>query len=906
MRWIAILGLAATLFDEVWAQSVPRGFSYQAVARDAGGQLLNRRNVAVRFALRSGSPQGQIVYAEIHNVQTDEFGLFSLNIGRGTPVAGQFGAVHWASGNVYLQVEIDPNGGQNYVSMATVELMTVPFAMVADTVLRGGAGTVSEPPLTGTGTSANPFRIAPGATGNVLVWTGTRWEAGAAPDAGWGSQTAAVSPPLLGNGTAADPIRFHLPGGQTGALTWNGFEWTAQPLTVSVGAALAGNGSAAAPLNLSGQGAGLGQVLKWNGTAWVPGNDDVDFGAGPLFVSPRIAGNGTPGSPLDLAGQNAAVGQVLKWNGATWAPGDDAGWAYTPGAGINIVGAEISAADAVVGNEVAGATSGGGLVRAGDGTAAAPYTLGLPVAGVAPGQVMQWNGSAWAPQNLPSQNITLNGAYGLTVTPATGTVFTVGLPPGSQNGQVLRWNGNFWTAQSIPDAPTYTAGNGISIAGNVISQTIWNEGNGNAFRTTGRVGVGTPNPFAVLDLTENTVFDLPHLSLFEVGDDFSRLYFENSATNRLWGLFARPASANSVGRLNFYYSDGDQDILSLTHEGRAGVGTTDPDPEGKFHVFTGYKHAGVFQTDHAHNDCAVVDAFYDGTGPFDAAAVRGGAMPVPGKGFGGKFYGGNIGAAGFVAQDFNNAYALIGLYGESAAVSFNTGTRIGVYGLADGGQYSIGLYGTGIGAPSNRAALLEGNTEVVGFLAKSAGTFKIDHPLDPENKYLYHSFVESPDMMNVYNGNALTDENGRTVVELPGYFEALNKDFRYQLTAVGARATLWVEKEIDNNRFVVASDVPGVKVSWQVTGVRKDPFAEAYRVKAEVEKPADERGTLLHPEVYGQGPEKAFAAKFRPAPGVGAAYSRHQTQSGKRDGGRYSPSSSVSEPQNARENRRGN
>ncbi len=898
MRWMAILGLAATLCNEVGAQSVPRGFSYQAVARDASGQLIGRRNVAVRFALRTGSPQGQIVYAETHNVQTDDFGLFSLNIGRGTPVAGQFGAVNWTAGNIFLQVEIDPGGGQNYVSMATVELLTVPFAMVADTVLKGGAGTVSELPLTGTGTAVNPFRIAPGSPGNVLVWNGTRWESGTAPDAGWGTQTAAVLPPLLGNGTAQDPIRFHPPGGQTGALTWNGVEWTTQPLSVSTTPALSGNGTPQEPIDIAGQGATPGQVLKWNGNAWTPGNDDVEFGAGPLNVSPRIAGNGTPASPLDLAGQNAAVGQVLKWNGNAWAPDDDQGQIYTPGNGINIVGGQISAADAVVGNEVTGATTNGGLVRSGDGSGASPYTLGLPVSGVAPGQVMQWNGSAWTPQNLPSQNITLNGAYGLTVTPTTGTVFTLGLPPGSQNGQVLRWNGNFWTAQSIPDAPAYTAGNGISISGNVISQTIWNENAGNAFRTAGRVGVGTPNPFAVLDLTENTNFDLPHLSLFEVDNDFSRLYFENAASNRLWGIFGRPASNNTVGRLNFYYSDGDQDILSLTHDGRAGVGTTDPDPEGKFHVFTGYKYAGVFQTDHANDECAVVDAFYDGTGAFDATGVRGGALPVAGKGFGGKFYGGNIGAAGFVAQDFGNAYALIGLYGEAAAVNVNEGTRIGVYGLADGGRFSIGLYGTGVGAPSNRAALLEGNTEIIGFLSKSAGTFKIDHPLDPENKYLYHSFVESPDMMNVYNGNVVTDENGRAVVELPSYFEALNKDFRYQLTPVGARATLWVEREIENNRFLVASDVPGVKVSWQVTGVRKDPFAEAYRVKAEVEKPADERGTLLHPEVYGQGPEKAFAAKFRPAPGVrNKVYIRPQTQNGKRDGRQRSESSSVPEAQ---------
>jgi hypothetical protein len=77
------------------------------------------------------------------------------------------------------------------------------------------------------------------------------------------------------------------------------------------------------------------------------------------------------------------------------------------------------------------------------------------------------------------------------------------------------------------------------------------------------------------------------------------------------------------------------------------------------------------------------------------------------------------------------------------------------------------------------------NVSIGGSLSKGSGSFRIDHPLDPANKYLYHSFVESPDMMNVYNGNVVTDKNGRATVALPDYFEALNRDFRYQLTVVG-------------------------------------------------------------------------------------------------------------------------
>jgi len=149
---------------------------------------------------------------------------------------------------------------------------------------------------------------------------------------------------------------------------------------------------------------------------------------------------------------------------------------------------------------------------------------------------------------------------------------------------------------------------------------------------------------------------------------------------------------------------------------------------------------------------------------------------------------------------------------------------------------------------------------------------KIDHPLDPTNKYLYHSFVESPDMMNVYNGNITTSAQGEAMVVLPDYFEALNKDFRYQLTVIGQFAQAIVATEIgassEHNTFKIQTDKPNVKVSWQVTGIRKDPYAEQNRIQVEVEKPVSERGTYLHPTAYGQPASKGldYAAQAQ-APG---------------------------------------
>jgi hypothetical protein len=155
--------------------------------------------------------------------------------------------------------------------------------------------------------------------------------------------------------------------------------------------------------------------------------------------------------------------------------------------------------------------------------------------------------------------------------------------------------------------------------------------------------------------------------------------------------------------------------------------------------------------------------------------------------------------------------------------------------------------------------MVNNNLTVTGSINKSATTFKIDHPLDPENKYLSHSAVESPDMMNIYNGNVTLDANGEAVVDLPEWFEALNRDFRYQLTPIGSPAPdLYVSETVQDNRFKIAGGSEGLMVSWQVTGVRQDPYAEANRVQVERLKSPEEQGTYIHPDLYGQPAEKGI------------------------------------------------
>jgi hypothetical protein len=141
---------------------------------------------------------------------------------------------------------------------------------------------------------------------------------------------------------------------------------------------------------------------------------------------------------------------------------------------------------------------------------------------------------------------------------------------------------------------------------------------------------------------------------------------------------------------------------------------------------------------------------------------------------------------------------------------------------------------------------------VVGTLSKGGGSFKIDHPLDPANKYLYHSFVESPDMKNIYDGVVELDGRGEALIALPDWFQSLNEDFRYQLTTIGGYAPVYIAEEVANNQFKIAGGRPGIKVSWQVTGIRHDAFANANRIPVEVEKAPADRGRYLYPEVIGQ------------------------------------------------------
>src|SRR5918996_1495239 len=234
-----------------------------------------------------------------------------------------------------------------------------------------------------------------------------------------------------------------------------------------------------------------------------------------------------------------------------------------------------------------------------------------------------------------------------------------------------------------------------------------------------------------------------------------------------------------------------------------------------------------------------------------------------------------------VKGESNSFYGVIGKSQRSTGVLGLSDKNAGVLGGSHDGFGVVGVSGNWAGlygeSSYDYAAILNGKVKITGNLEKAGGSFKIDHPLYPANKYLCHSFVESPDMKNVYDGVVVLDRKGKAEIELPDWFGILNKDFRYQLTAIGAPGpNLYIAEEIaeantknssksssnknnNNSRFKIAGGASGMKVSWQVTGIRKDPWANDHRIQVEEDKPAKERGYYLHPDLYSQPEEKGIS-----------------------------------------------
>jgi len=204
----------------------------------------------------------------------------------------------------------------------------------------------------------------------------------------------------------------------------------------------------------------------------------------------------------------------------------------------------------------------------------------------------------------------------------------------------------------------------------------------------------------------------------------------------------------------------------------------------------------------------------------------------------------------FLAALSNNATT--GLTGQASSAT--NVTSIGVAGLTAGtNANAIGVFGQSpVGGYGLRAT---GN-----FAASGTKAFCIDHPLDPANKFLKHYSMESPEVLNVYRGNITLDGNGEATVIMPDYFDAININFSYQLTGIGAQSNLYIKREISGRTFEIAGGKPGQKVSWVVYAERNDIYIQKSPESKEVvqQKPTEWIGKYIHPELYGMPKESGI------------------------------------------------
>jgi trimeric autotransporter adhesin len=377
---------------------------------------------------------------------------------------------------------------------------------------------------------------------------------------------------------------------------------------------------------------------------------------------------------------------------------------------------------------------------------------------------------------------------------------------------------------ATPYDPVITGGGSpMYIPQFVGTQTL---GNSNIFQTGHHLGVNTTNPEATLDVKSADIFGI-------LGDT-------SSTSAGATGVFGKTASASGKGvfgeatsRTGFTFGIYGQ---SVSPEGIGVYGSNTSNTGNAYGVF-GQTSSTQFAAGVLGSATASTGTSYGVFGASSGTSGNGGFF------YAGSTSGGTIGVSGFVESPTGTAGRFVA----------NAGAGFVLMGVANNSNvvYNVDAQGNGF---------LSGNLEVNGNVSKGSGSFKIDHPLDPANKYLSHSFVESPDMMNVYNGVVVLNARGSAWIELPDYFQALNRDYRYQLTSIGAPGpNLYVVKEVSANRFRIAGGRPHAKVSWQVTGIRHDAYADAHRVVVEEDKPLAKRGQYLHPEVF-RGPRSSIVA----------------------------------------------
>jgi hypothetical protein len=474
---------------------------------------------------------------------------------------------------------------------------------------------------------------------------------------------------------------------------------------------------------------------------------------------------------------------------------------------------------------------------------------------------LQWSGTAWGCAT-PKGTGTITG-----VTTASASGLTGGGTSGTLNLQV-----NAALIPKLASANAFTAAQTITASNATQILSVTQNGTGAAILGTGTGQAG----YGVYGSSTATIGN--GYGVYGVNNTQSGAGVEGYAANTSYGIGVLGNSAGSTGIGVEGTTAGSYGVFgwstaasgasygvygSSSSPGGAGVygiGAT-----GVVAVSTGAGPGGSFT-----GSTAAAGSALNG---MDGASVTGGNSDPKNATNGGDGLVAAGGSSGFTSSASGRGGAGISGVGGLAHIVLIDG--LGIVGeLGPGGNFTGGnntgeaceCGGDGIDAQpgvdqgstqaDGYAGNFTGDVFISGTLNNQSPELKMDDPLDPANKYLVHASVGSSEMKNMYDGTVTTDSLGHATVQLPGWFQVLNSDFRYQLTVIGQFAQAIVAREIENNQFEIRTSAPGVKVSWQVTGVRQDAYAKAHPLVVEQEKLTRMRGFYIRPELYGAPPEK--------------------------------------------------
>ncbi len=467
------------------------------------------------------------------------------------------------------------------------------------------------------------------------------------------------------------------------------------------------------------------------------------------------------------------------------------------------------------------------------GTYPNPVVAGLqtrPVSSTAPGngQVLKWNGTAWAPAVDDAGSLTLPFTGSANV--GSGPVFSITNTATSGFADGIWGRTNSTSATGVLGWATATTG--TNFGGFFRTDSTGGRGViGYATATTG----GTYGVIGSSDSNGGTgVYGVANASTGATRGVYGEAVspggiavsgYEGASTGRTYGGHFRSDSSTGTGVFGY---------APATNGTTYGVyGQSDsPAGTGVFGLATagsGFTYGVVGQTDSI-----------DGRGVFGlATATSGFTYGVVGRSDSTD----GTGVVGVATAGSGDAWGVSGVTNSSASGAY------GVFGLEPSGGAGHAVYAFGTLA------------------ATGTKSFQMDHPLDPENYYLNHFCTEGPEPMNAYSGNVVTDANGYATIALPDYFDSINRDFRYQLTVVddGERddfVLVKVVRKIRNNQFTIRTSAPHVEVSWRVEAIRNDRWVQKYGYRTVQEKEDEIKGKYLNPELYGM--PKEYGIHYRP------------------------------------------